>query len=546
MSPKQDDRWQEALRRRKILEPIAALSVIPTPVIQAAAEQLGLSVRRAWSLVRQFRGDPHTSSLLIGPRGQIIGTQRLDDLREAAIHQVIETYHATPQKPCKTASYEELKRLCCAQGLRPPHYQTFARRLKAYDPRRLLKAREGAQRARDQQGAIPAHFEAQRPLERVQIDHTRVDLIVVDRIRREVLGRPWLTLAVDIYSRVVLGFHLAFEAPSATTVALCLAHACLDKYPWLTERGLEISWPFAGLPEALHLDNAREFHAQALLYGCAEHGILINYRPVATPHYGGHIERLIGTLMGKVHLLPGTTFSNMAEKGDYDAERHASLTLPEFECWLALEIARYHDSVHRTLATTPRAMWQRGIEGQGAPRRVPNPSRFSLDFMPFAYRQLRRDGIHLHGLRYWSDTLGLWLGRLTEKCPVRYDPRDLTTVWIRLPNGEDVTGHYADLRWPQITLWELRAAQRALHAQGLAAVDPDAVFRIAERQHALIEDSRSATRHARRVVAQQDEARRAATSSQPGRQPAKPESMAGEGVDYRQAPIPFKVEIWES
>jgi hypothetical protein len=48
-------------------------------------------------------------------------------------------------------------------------------------------------------------------------------------------------------------------------------------------------------------------HAQALRYGCAEHGILINYRPVATPHYGGHIERLIGTLMGKVHLLPVAT-----------------------------------------------------------------------------------------------------------------------------------------------------------------------------------------------------------------------------------------------
>jgi putative transposase len=116
----------------------------------------------------------------------------------------------------------------------------------------------------------------------------------------------------------------------------------------------------------------------------------------------------------------------------------------------------YHDSMHRTLATTPRAMWQRGIEGQGDPRRVPNPSRFSLDFMPFAYRQLRRDGIHLHGLRYWSDTLGLWLGRLTEKCPVRYDPRDLTTVWIRLPNGEDVAGHYADLRWPQLNNHRLK------------------------------------------------------------------------------------------
>ena len=37
------------------------------------------------------------------------------------------------------------------------------------------------------------------------------------------------------------------------------------------------------------------------------------WRPPGTPHFGGHIERLIGTQMGAVHLLPGTTFSNPPE-----------------------------------------------------------------------------------------------------------------------------------------------------------------------------------------------------------------------------------------
>ena len=51
-----------------------------------------------------------------------------------------------------------------------------------------------------------------------------------------------------------------------------------------------------GIPERLHLDNAREFRSEALKRGCEQYGIAIDYRPVRTPHYGGHIERLIGTM----------------------------------------------------------------------------------------------------------------------------------------------------------------------------------------------------------------------------------------------------------
>jgi putative transposase len=100
-----------------------------------------------------------------------------------------------------------------------------------------------------------------------------------------------------------VGLYLALEAPSATSVALCLAHAILPKDGWLSERGIAGEWGAAGVPECLHLDNGREFHSEALRRGCEQYGIALEYRPVRTPHYGGHIERLIGTMMGKVHLL---------------------------------------------------------------------------------------------------------------------------------------------------------------------------------------------------------------------------------------------------
>ena len=70
--------------------------------------------------------------------------------------------------------------------------------------------------------------------------------------------------------------------------------------------------------------------------GAEEYGIALIHRPVATPHYGGHIERLIGTMMGAVHLLPGTTFGDIELRGDYDSLANRAMTLDELEQWLAL------------------------------------------------------------------------------------------------------------------------------------------------------------------------------------------------------------------
>ena len=213
---------------------------------------------------------------------------------------------------------------------------------------RSSAAREGAISARDGFRPVIGEYRADHALQIVHIDHTPVDVFVVDAVHRRPIQRPWLTLAIDAASRMVAGFYLSPEAPSAASVALAIHHAVMPKFEWLEARGVKGDWPVSGLPDVIHVDNGREFRSRALARGAAEYGVSLVHRPAATPHYGGHIERLIGTMMGAVHLLPGTTFSSIADRGAYDPEKHAAMTLDELERWLALQIVgRYHAEVAR-------------------------------------------------------------------------------------------------------------------------------------------------------------------------------------------------------
>ena len=64
-----------------------------------------------------------------------------------------------------------------------------------------------------------------------QIDHTPTDIQFVEVIdgAGAFVGRAYLTIFVDVFSRCVLGFCLTLEAPSTLSVALCLAHAICPK-----------------------------------------------------------------------------------------------------------------------------------------------------------------------------------------------------------------------------------------------------------------------------------------------------------------------------
>ncbi|WP_084534256.1 hypothetical protein [Paraburkholderia dilworthii] len=81
----------------------------------------------------------------------------------------------------------------------------------------------------------PGSLVAKYPLEIVQVDHTQADVLLVSEYDRRVIGRPWLTIALDVATRCVLSFYVSMDRPGAATVGLLLTRAALCKEPWLAK-----------------------------------------------------------------------------------------------------------------------------------------------------------------------------------------------------------------------------------------------------------------------------------------------------------------------
>jgi putative transposase len=530
-------RWELAQRRKEAIASIDGTQNVSEQVMRVAA-QLGVSRRTVDRLRAQYLQMPQTSALLSRPRGTPAGAHRIDESLDRLISDVINDVYLTKERAKKEEVVRMVGLRCAALGVKPPSRKPILARLRELSVSVVARARLQPGEAATLTDFVPGQYQARYALEVVQIDHTPVDVIVVDAVHRLPIGRPWLTLAVDVATRVVVGFYVSMEAPSSTSVALCLSQATLPKEAWLKQRGLDCSWPVWGIPAAVHADNGADFTAAALRRGCEDHGIALILRPIAKPHYGGHIERLIGTLMGRVHLLPGTTGSNAQDKGDYPAEAQARLTMAELEQWLALEICeQYHNRIHKGIHRSPLAAWQSAITAENAPvRSLPDqPDQFMIGFLPYVQRKLRRDGLHMFNIRYWDNVLPSIVG-LGAPAIVRYDPRNLARVFVQGPDKKYFPIPYADLSLAPITLWEQRAALAELRAQGDCAPSQIAIFKAVTAQRALVEFASSKTKSARRLSQRQKDAQFATMGVLP---------TAGGSVDYSQPVTPSDSEIWD-
>lgn len=538
--------WKEAVAREAVIRGLVSSEQPSRVEILRACRELGLKRARLYQLLKAYRARPVTSSLLVRPTGTPRGARRLPTETEAVVAEALQGFYETSQKPSINRLHQQVRRLCRARGLKAPGWHALRARIDAIDPAELTRARDGAKAARDRFLPVPGEYVAERAYEVVQIDHTLVDVIVVDRASRQPLQRPWLTLAIDVASRMVAGFYLTLEPPSATSVALAIQNLVLPKAPCLARLDVDGEWLAAGLPDAIHVDNAKEFCARALQRGAEEYGIALIHRPVATPHYGGHIERLIGTMMGAVHLLPGTTFSDIEERGDYDSLANSAMTLDELERWLALEILRYHAARHGALGIPPSAAWREAVARRACPLRQPyDVNAFTRDFLPSVERTVRRDGVHLHGLRYWDDVLSVWAARVDRPLRVAYDPRDLSKVFLRGPDDAWLPLRFANICRPPITLWELRRAQAALKERGLRLVDEQLVFDTIERQRAIVEEASRRTKEARRLLERRERALDGAAGCAPsGGAEGKTASIADDPpIDFSKIKL-FPVEEW--
>lgn len=539
--------WEHARRRTEIIGPLAVLEVVGHHAADAAAQALGLSRRQVYVLIHRARqGTGLVTDLAPGQSGGGKGKGRLPESVERIIRELLQRRFLTKQKRSLAAFYRDVAQACKAQHLRVPARNTVALRIAGLDPVKISRCREGQEASCHLQGAGGVPPTVTAPLERVQIDHTVIDLIVVDERDRQPIGRPYLTIAIDVFTRCVLGMVVTLEAPSAVSVGLCLARIACDKRPWLERLNVAMNWPMSGKPRLLYLDNAAEFKSEALRRGCEQHGIRLDYRPLGQPHYGGIVERIIGTAMRMIHdELPGTTFSNPDQRGEYASKSKAALTLRELERWLALAVGTYHGSVHDGLLQPPAARWAEAVARVGVPVVVTRATAFLVDFLPVIRRTLTRTGFVIDHIHYYADALKPWIAR-RDRWPaflIRRDPRDISRIWVLEPEGQHyLEVPYRTLSHPAVTLWEQRQALARLRQLGREQVDESALFRMIRQMREIVTTAQQATRKARRDA----DRRQHLTASAPPVKPLPPDVDRADPQNEGPPPAPpfDQIEEW--
>ena len=495
-------RREEGCRREEVIRSVLQRhddKRLTIGAVEEIAQELGVSRSTMYRLITAYRAKGTVSSVEPRAQGRRKDTLVLDAKREKLIASTIHEIYLKPERPTMTYLIEQVRARCAQKGLPLPDRRTIKARIDRIDRRTVALKRKDAKGVKATK-AVPGQYVTSRPLEVVQIDHTEVDVFLVDETTRKTMDkRPWLTLAIDVFTRMVVGFHLSMDKPSRVSLGLCMLNSVYDKSAWLTEREIDASWPAAGLPEAVHADNGADFRSHAFAWACREEGIKLIFRPIGAPHYGGHIERLIGTMMGRVHFYPGSTFANPTARQGNKSGRFAAMTFREFECALGWEIAgRYNEEIHSALLRPPIAVW-REHEASLALRMPNDRMAFWVSFLPDAHRTLRPDGIWLHDIPYWSNALSGQVGRTKGELLVKFDPRDVSRIFVQHPDGRFLEARPRPLGFPAISLREWNQAKRALGGKGRRERNDAQITKTALAQRQLIDKAIAKTAAARRA-----------------------------------------------
>jgi putative transposase len=398
-----------------------------------AMSLLGLQKTVFYQLIKRMEGATSYRTVVTGSPGRKDGLM----VTNSEVLKLIEEMFLEHYPDSKKISV--VWKACQAQAdnrrMLRPSYHTVKRWINSKGERLLHAMTHSSDQTKQKYEARAGYKVTTRPLEWVQFDHTVVDLLVVDENDRNVIiGRPWISLAVDLHTRVVLGFYLSFLPPSAVSVAMLMESCVLPKDPFLAKLGLPGHLlPMHGLPEVIHTDNAKEFISDVFVLNAKDFGIDVQHRDIPQKHQGGHIESLIGKLMlNTVHGLPGSTGSNTVQRKHLRSAKRAGITLTGLREILCYHFHAYHDSKHSALGKTPEEAWNEHYAKYPGPMMLDAAQHedFKYRFYPEIHdKQIVPEGIELFRRFYFDSAIK---NRVREKVLVKYDPYDLSFIFVNL------------------------------------------------------------------------------------------------------------------
>ncbi|MFE3852113.1 Mu transposase C-terminal domain-containing protein [Streptomyces griseorubiginosus] len=303
----------------------------------------------------------------------------------------------------------------------------------------------------------------------MQIDTTRLDIMAV--LEDGTLGRPELTIAVDVATRSILAAVLRPHSTKAVDASLLLAemavpHPARPTWPAALhlshaevpyQRMLSLDERLEGaasrpviVPETIIVDRGKIYLSQGFVAACETLGVSVQPAPPRRPQAKAVVERTFRAINDLFcQHVAGHTGSNPQRRGSKTAAE-ARWTIPQLQDFLDEWITcgwqnRPHDGLRHPVlpktALTPNQMWAALITISGY---VPIPLTAAdyLELLPVRWQPITERGIRLDYRTYNHDILDPHRGQRSAitskdgKWEVHHNPHDARQVFVRLTDGQ--------------------------------------------------------------------------------------------------------------
>lgn len=276
---------------------------------------------------------------------------------------------------------------------------------------------------------------ATRPMQRVEMDHTILDLYVIDDMRGIPLGRPTLTILVDAYSGYILALYVSFDGCSIGRIAQTLKLALSPKDDLVQRYQLNQRWHTPGLWETLVMDNGLEFHSQHIRTISMELCFDTEYCPVRKPWFKPVVERHM-LEMARILPIPGRPQKLPGVRDPVDPKKQACVTFSDLCACLTKWVVDVHPvTINQRRLARPLDLLLDGLKDMPPPVYVDNLN--SLDIIGGIAKQLtvRHTGIEMQYLTYRSRDLADMAREIAPSFPVnvKIDPDNLGSIWVEHP-----------------------------------------------------------------------------------------------------------------
>ena len=337
-------------------------------------------------------------------------------------------------------------------GLRPlkvPSKRKVEREIAKLDPYATFAQRYGKEAANRKFMLYEDGLDACYPMEWLEIDEWKVDLITIlaergalDNLSAQQLaalprGRRWLYLAIDGATRCVLGMRLSVTPNSEDVIAL-LADVTRNKSDIAVAAGCQSDWAHYGGLKTVKTDLGAAFVDDSFRSAIFDAGGSPETPTGGLPQLRARVERIFGTF--GTDLMPGLagqTFSNPKERDDYPSVEMAAITDDQLMQMLILYVVDvYHNRPHAGLkGETPNNCWQRLGKEKGVVPDVPERIRRRAFGQP-QNRKVSGRGVRVFGIDYTCAALRhFYLHSHETHVDLRIDLNDIGWIMVRI--GEE-------------------------------------------------------------------------------------------------------------